>query len=305
MWLYLAIQAGALGSRILPLSWRYRISTVIADFLWLIWTSKRRTCIDNMAVVLKGSANDRIVRRMARYSFHQFGKGIVDFLGFADIDPQDPLIADMPVEGWEHISEGLEQGKGVIIATAHFGSIDLGGVALAARVPKFYAVADTFQPEYVDRLVRKKRESKGFNLIPTTSARDLIRALHDNGVVVVLFDRPMPLDRGTPVTFFGRTTAVPAGPAVIGMRTGAAIVPAYIFRQKDNTIHALASASVTSELSGVKAWDERTIMQRLTNSLESAVRRAPAQWYMFRQMWPAVTAPDLAREMHEASIEAH
>ncbi len=305
MWLYLAIQLGAAGSRILPLSWRYRISTVIADFLWLIWTSKRRTCIDNMAVVLGSHANNRLVRRVARYSFHQFGKGIVDFLGFADIDPQDPLIADMPVDGFEHITEGLKRGKGVIIATAHFGSIDLGGVALAVRVPKFYAVADTFQPSYVDRLVRKKRESKGFNLIPTTSARDLIRALHENAVVVVLFDRPLPLDRGVPVTFFGQPTAVPAGPAVIGMRTGAAIVPAYIFRQKDNSIHALLLPSVTDGLTGEKAWDERTIMQRLASSLEVAVRRAPAQWYMFRHMWPLAPEPGIAREMQEASIEAH
>jgi KDO2-lipid IV(A) lauroyltransferase len=305
MWLYLAIQLGAAGSRVLPLSWRYRISTVIADFLWLIWTSKRRTCIDNMAVVLGGNPSNRMVRRIARYSFHQFGKGIVDFLGFADIDPQDPLIADMPVDGFEHITEGLKRGKGVIIATGHFGSIDLGGVALAKRVPKFYAVADTFQPPYVDRLVRKKRESKGFNLMPTTSARDLIRALHDNAVVVVLFDRPMPLDRGTQVSLFGQMTAVPSGPAVIGLRTGSAIVPAYIFRQKDNTIHALICPSVTDGLTGDKAWDERTIMQRLAGSLELAVRRAPAQWYMFRQMWPTAPAPDTAREMQEASIEAH
>jgi lauroyl/myristoyl acyltransferase len=295
VWLYLAIQAGALGSRILPLTWRYRLSTVIADLLWLTWTAKRRICIDNMSVVLGGLPTDAEVRRVARRSFQQFGKGIVDFLGFSNIDPHHPMLANMPIAGWEHVSAALQRGKGVILATAHFGSIDLGGLALGMHAPNFYAVADTFHPASVDRLVRKTREAKGFRLIPTTAVRQIIRALRENALVVMLFDRPLALEEGVPVRFFGRETALPAGPAIMALRTGAAIVPAFVFREPNNTLRGHVFPAVTEGLQHDRLANVRLIMQRLADVLQQAVLQAPEQWYMFRPMWPGEHIPHLKR----------
>lgn len=269
--------------------------------MWLIWTSKRRTCIDNMSVVLSGSPSDKHVRRTARKAFHQFGKGIVDFLGFANIDPRSPRLAGMQIDGWEHLTAGLGRGKGVILATGHFGSSDMGGVTLASRTEGFYAVADTFHPPYVDRLIRRTREKKGFHLIPTSSVREIIRALHQNALVVVLFDRPLPLDEGVPVRFFGRETALPAGAAVMARHTGAAVVPAYIFREDDNSCRGVIYAPVSEDSTGDKDRDVRVVTQRLADSLEAAVRRQPDQWYMFRSMWPRPAPEPVATELHEAT----
>ena len=301
MWLFLVIKVGAWSSRVIPLSVRYRMAAVIADFLWIIWASKRRNCIENLSVVLGKKPTDSEVRRVARRAFHQFGKGIVDFLGFTNIDPDDPLLSSIPIDGWEHIEAGLKSGKGVILASAHFGSMDLGGITLANRVEGFYAVADVFYPPYVDRLIRRTRESKGYRLIPATSARRIIRTLQTNTLVGVLFDRPMETGEGIPVRMFGRETALPAGVAVVAHHAGAAVVPAYIFRNEDNTFRGRAFPSITEDLSGDKKRDIQTVTQRLADSLEAAVREAPDQWYMFRQMWPA-PAPEaeVARELHEA-----
>lgn len=277
---------------------------MIADFLWLTWTSKRRTCIDNMAVVLGGDPTQKEVRRVARAAFHQFGKGIVEFLGFANVDPNDPLIRAMPIDGWEHVEEGLAKGKGVILATAHFGSTDMGGIALAKRSVDLYAVADRFHPPYVDRLIRKTREQKGFRLIPTTSIRTMIRALHKNGLVVVLFDRPMRLDQGVPVRFFDRVTALPAGPAVIAHHTGATVLPGYIFRHEDHTFRTEIFPSVTKGLTGQKDRDVRKVMQNLAESLERAIRKRPDQWYMFRPMWTDYARQTVPTGMKDISPKA-
>lgn len=303
MWLYLAIQAGALGSRVIPLAWRYRIATVMADFLWLIWTSKRRTCIDNMAVVLGSIPTDPEVRRTAQRAFHEFGKGVVEFLGFPNIDPNDPLLSDVYVEGWEHLEAGLAKNHGVILASGHFGSTYMGGLALVSKTKKISAVADTFHPKKVDRLIRRTREARGFRLIPTTNARQIIRALRDNQLVVVMFDRPLPLDQGVPVSLFNRETALPAGPAVMALKTGATVVPAYIFRNSDNTFSGKAFPAATANLTGDKSWDVRAITQKLADSLEEVVRERPDQWSMFRPMWPQ-SSESSSQEMHEASIEA-
>ena len=302
MWLYIVIKVGAWASRIIPLSLRYRISIVISDLLWLTWSSKRRTCIGNMAIIIGGEPTEPKVRKLARGAFHQFGKGIVDFLGFTNIDPSDPIVQSMPMENWDIVEAGLAKGKGVLVATAHFGSTDMGGITLANRSDNFYAVADVFYPPYVDDLIRRTRESKGYRLIPATSARGIIRALKENALVVVLFDRPMPLDEGVPVTFFGRRTALPAGVAVVARRAGATVVPGYIFRNPDNTFRGHIFPSVSDELTGDKDRDVQMVMQRLADSLEAAIREAPDQWYMFRPMWPEpAEATDAVRGLAEAS----
>lgn len=301
MWLYVVIKAGAWASMVMPLALRYRVSTVISDLLWLTWTSKRRTCIDNYSVVMEKSATDPDVRRLARSAFHQFGKGIVDFLGFTNLDPDDPVVTAICLEGWDNVKAGLARGKGVILATAHFGSTDMGGITLANR-SDFYAVADVFYPPYVDRLIRRTRESKGYRLIPATSARGIIRALHANALVVVLFDRPMEAGEGVPVSFFGRETALPAGVGMVARHSGATVVPGYIFRNPDNSFRGKIYESVSEDLTGDKHRDVQTVMQRLADSLEAAVREAPDQWYMFRPMWPeAVREAEPARGLHKAA----
>lgn len=302
MWLYLAIQAGALGSRLLPLNWRYRISTVLGDLIWLVWSSKRRTCIENMSVVLGKDSMDASVRRTARRSFQHFAKGIVDFLGYSNIQPEDPFVAEMPISGWEHVTAALDRGKGVVLATAHFGSIDLGALALSRRCPDFHAVADTFHPRSVDELVRRTRESKGLRLIPTASVRRVMRALRDNALVVVLFDRPMPRAEGVPVRFFGRETAMPGGPAIMALRMDAAVLPAFVFRQEDNRLHGRVFPPVTEGLFGDKARNAGVIMQRLADTLQSVVSETPEQWYMFRPMWPEAPGHE-SRHVREASAE--
>jgi KDO2-lipid IV(A) lauroyltransferase len=302
MWLYVVIKVGAWSSRIIPLSLRYRISSVIADLLWLTWTSKRRTCIDNMAVVIGGQPTDPEVRKLAREAFHQFGKGIVDFLGFTNINPNDPVLRNMPLDGWNHVEDAIAEGKGVLLATAHFGSTDMGGITLANRSDNFYAVADVFYPAYVDRLIRRTREQKGYRLIPATSARGIIKALRDNALVVVLFDRPMPQGEGVPVTFFGRRTALPAGVGVVALRSGATVLPGFIYRNPDNTFHGKIFEPVSNDLTGHRETDVQLIMQRLADSMEAAVRQAPDQWYMFRPMWPELqSAAQPVRSITEAA----
>lgn len=303
MWLYVVIKVGAWVSRIIPLGMRYRVSTVIADLLWLTWTSKRRTCIENMSVVLNGDPRERGVRHMARRAFHQFGKGIVDFLGFTNIDPSDPMLSRMPIHGWERVEEELKHGRGALLATAHFGSTDMGGIALANHSDNFYAVADVFYPPYVDRLIRTTREQKGYRLIPATSARGIFRALKRNALVVVLFDRPLAEGEGVPVTMFGKHTALPAGVAVVARHSGAAVFPGYIFRNPDGSFEGRIYDCVSNDLTGDKDRDVQIVMQRLADSLENAIREAPDQWYMFRPMWRQTTrAGQSARKLGRAAV---
>lgn len=299
MALYLVIQIGAFLSRIIPRSWRYLIGTAVGDAVFWAWGSKRRILLRNMATVLGLPPNHPSVRRVAQKSMRNYCKYLIEFLELPVLSQDDEVITGMKIDGLQHLQDALARGKGVILASAHFGTTELGGLRLK-EYTDFHAVYDTFKPPALDRLIQRKRLEKGIDLIPATNVRAMLRVLHHGGTLVVLFDRPMEPAKGVSVRFFGRETAVPGGAAALALKTGATLLPIYMIREPDKSFRSLIFPPLTWTEAGDRERDIATVMQRLVDTLQTAVRERPDQWYMFRPMWPqsAVFTPAGAREAH-------
>jgi lauroyl/myristoyl acyltransferase len=191
----------------------------------------------------------------------------------------------MKIQGLEHLLAAVERRKGVIIASAHFGTIEVGGLRLQDFVD-VHAVYDTFKPDYLDRLIQRNRLEKGIHLIGVNDVRSMMRALRSGHALTLLFDRPLERAKGVTVRYFGRETAVPGGPAVLAMKTGAALLPVFMYRQPDKSFECRLFPPVTWVETGDRDSDVQCIMQKLMDTLQTVVRERPDQWYMFRPMWP-------------------
>jgi lauroyl/myristoyl acyltransferase len=285
MALYLIIQIGAILSRIIPRPWRYLIGTAVGDIVFIAWPAKRQVLQRNMANVLALSPLDPQVRRLALRSMRNYCKYLIEFLELPVLTSADEIISSMSIHGLEHLQDALARGKGVILASAHFGTIEVGGLRLA-DFTDFHAVYDRFHPPYLDRLIQNKRREKGINLIPVEDIRQMLRVLRCGGTVTLLYDRPLPSADGVRVRFFGKETAIPAGPAVLAMKTDAALLPVYMFRNPDKSFECRIFPPVSWSSSGKRTVDVQLIMQKLMDTLQSVVLARPDQWYMFRDMWP-------------------
>lgn len=299
MALYLIIQIGAFLSRIIPRSWRYLIGTAVGDVVYLAWARKRRVIQCNMAIVLGLSPRDPRVGRLAVQSMRNYCKYLIEFLELPVLSSRDEIIASMRIHGLEHLQAALKRGKGVILASAHFGTIEVGGLRLA-DFTDVHAVYDSFRPAYLDRLIQQKRREKGIHLIPVNDVRAMLQVLRRGGALTLLFDRPLHQAKGVPVRFFGRETAVPAGPAILAMKTGATILPVYMFRQPDKSFESVFFPPISWAPSGHRERDVQTIMQKLVDTLQTVVRNRPDQWYMFRPMWQEESSGERASP-HEAA----
>jgi KDO2-lipid IV(A) lauroyltransferase len=214
--LFLAIHIGAFLSRITPRSWRYRIGAAVGVAVYWIWGAKRRILYQNMATVLDVPPTDREARKVSARSMRNYHRYLIEFLELPTLSSRHPAVASMKVMGLDYLEAALAAGKGVLICTAHFGTIEIPGLRLS-DFTDFHAVYDTFRPPYLDRLIQRKRLEVGIDLIPATNIRRMLRVLHDGGTLTLLFDRPVEDGKGVPVTFFGRRTAVPGGPAMLAM----------------------------------------------------------------------------------------
>ena len=126
------------------------------------------------------------------------------------------------------------------------------------------------------------------NIVPLSPnvGSDILQALASNHVVCLLADRDIPGD-GIEVEFFGEITTIPAGPATLALRTGAALIPCAVYFNEDTGHHAVVEPPMHVVREGRLRDDVRRLTIELTSRLEALIRRAPTQWHLQQPNWPS------------------
>ncbi len=297
--LYPALRIAFALSRHVSQTWRGRLGALGGDAFYWLAPAKRRNTVRNMAIVLGDGGDDggyggRRAKAAARASARNYGRYVTDFFNLPNV-PLAEIVRHARVEGWEHLDRALEAGKGVIFAGGHVGLWDYAPAVIADRYPgRIYVVAEPFTSPQVEALIQGQRAAQGSTVIPMTNVRAMARALKGNNIVVLLVDRPVAGD-GVTVDFFGRPTTVPAGAATLAALTGAAILPGYFRRRPDGDFEGGVLPPIVAHKTGDRAADVQRTTQDVFAALERIIRRGPAHWYMFRDMWGTALTPHPTR----------
>jgi KDO2-lipid IV(A) lauroyltransferase len=273
--------------RRLPPRVSYGVAAVIGTATYYLWPRGRRATQRNFAHVLEG-APKAVIRRTARRSLVNYCCYLTDFVRFPSLTADELIATCQGAESFAALDAALERGKGAIIVCMHFGNWDLGAGAAAARGYPLTVVAETFSDPRLDAMVVGARTRLGMRVLPMEKAGpSLMKALRRNGLLALLIDRPVP-GEGVRVTFFGEEIEVPAGPARLALRTGAAVVPTAFPRLEAGTasVTTLTDFSIVPGPTGDDAADIRALTQAIVAAHERFIRAHPDQWYMFREMWP-------------------
>lgn len=235
----------------------------------------------NLGRVLGYSPPERLVRAVFRHGALAY----YDVLRLPRLTPA-ALRAAVEVRGWEHLEAARGPGRGVLLVTAHLGSVSLVGQMVALGGCPANVVVETLPPRLLE-LMKGLRASHGITPLPAGPGllRAIVAALGRNEVVGLLSDRDV-LGNGIEVTFFGAPTRLPAGAAGLGLRTGAAVLPAFTARGPNGRYLGWFEPPVALVRTGDLRADVQVNTERLTRSVEAAIRRYPEQWTVFQRVWP-------------------
>jgi KDO2-lipid IV(A) lauroyltransferase len=183
-------------------------------------------------------------------------------------------------EGREYLDGAQAQGKGVIVVLPHVGSCEWGGAYLDAIGYGLTAVAEELEPPALFKWFKKKREAMGISVVALNDQAGsvLLETLAAHKTVALLSDRDIQ-NNGIEVTFFGERTTLPAGPAVMALRTGAPVLTAACYSGPLNGHHAVINPPINFERSGKFRADVAALTQIIASELEGLIRRAPEQWH--------------------------
>ena len=281
----------ALAQR-LPHAVVYPSAVILGEAAYLLWAPKRAIAKGNFARVLGRPEGDAAVARVARRSFRNFAKYVVEIMRFPKLRQED-IERLVTIDGWEHLHAAAQHGRGVIFASIHFGNFEIGGARVADEIP-LNVIADDLSNQRLMDLLVGNRAHKNINIhTPAGAARKVLQALRRNEMVGLMMDLgPRALAFDTVRTdFFGKPTDLPRVAADLARVSGAPIVVAAVRRERDNTFRGIALPPIFVDRTREATQEMQRVTEAIARSLEQLIRGSPDQWYIFRPMWPDAARP--------------
>jgi len=297
---YWLFRLSILLTRPLPLRMGYWVAEHVALVCyWVIFPRHRKALNANLAHVLQ-SNDARFVDSVARRSFRNFGKYVIDVVHFPSITREE-VIRRLRFDQWEQLDEAANSGRGVIVATIHFGNWDFGAAALAASGYPISAIAETFRYHRMDNLMQGSRRKLGMRVIGhDRMGPTVFKALRRGEILAMLVDVSSE-EAGIRVDFFGAPALVSPAAARIALRTNAWVVPAVVLRdpEDDVVIRPIIDFGLRDFTpTGDTQRDVHELTRQIMASLEKEIRAHPDQWFIFRRMWkPTADAPASAARL--------
>lgn len=284
---WVGFNVGCLAVRIFPRPWLYRFSDGLADIGFYVFRGFRTRSIRNVRFALGGKLTGVQAEEIVRNSLRNFFRDFVE-IAIALVVPAEKLRTDIPIEGREHLDRALARGKGVIALGGHLGNFFLVGTRLAMEGYGTWVLINPPSNRRFARFMdnyRLKVRQKTIHARPRREAlRELGQVLRRNDLAVVIADEYRG-NNGIHVPFFGRSVLARRGPATLGLRTGAAVVPVYLVRDGNQNLKMV----IDPELELIRSDKDKTAIGentlRITQWLERTVRAYPEQWNWMNIHW--------------------
>lgn len=284
---------------LLLLPWGYvrRAGSALGFVSYYLMRKRRMITLDNLRNAFPERSEDEL-RTIAKGSFRSYGIALFEFFWFPNIT-HDLLDRVLQKKHLHVLKEYAESGKGVVLLTGHFGNWELLALGAAHLVQVSVAVIVQAQSnEYFDKEINKNRTMFGNRVVPMgISVREIIRTLHEGGVVAMATDQSGPRE-GVFVDFFGRSVATHQGPAVFGLKCKAPLLFCFSMRRPDGTYDVEFEEIPMSDLNAYNEANVLELTRRHTAVLESYIRKYPDQWLWihrrWKHTWESVQAEDRA-----------
>ena len=183
------------------------------------------------------------------------------------------------------LRDALAAGKGAIVSLPHAGNWDRAGAYYCETGAPVVTVAEHLEPERLFKKFLAYRESLGMEVLDA-SARSLAllsQRLRQGRLIALVADRDLSRN-GVDVTFFGHPARMPAGPAVLSIKTGAPLLTAFV-RYVDNGIEIHFEPAIEVPATGSVQEQVSTMIQESASRLERHLVNHLSDWHMLQRIW--------------------
>jgi len=262
---------------LLPASTAIAIGRFMGRLLFKIGGKHRRIAMDNISLALGIPQNE--ARQLSLKVFEHLGRMFIEFLKPACFG-KDYVQAMVETRGLENLEKAKEKGKGVLILAAHLGNWELLGSALLEHVGPVTVVYKKARNPYVTEFIRKTRKKRGIETIPhRNSARKIMGILKKGEAVGILLDQHATNKDAVSADFFGMPVATNYGLALIAIKTGTPVVPAFLVKDEKGKYLCAYEEPLFLEKGDDMQEDILGATTTFNSIMEKWIRNYPDQWF--------------------------
>ncbi|HEY3397276.1 MAG TPA: lysophospholipid acyltransferase family protein [Armatimonadota bacterium] len=252
--------------------------------------SRQRVARDNLRGVFGDQYTEREYRALAADATRSICRTMAELLKFPYLSPEQFQQLTL-IDGEEHLRQALDQGKGVILVTAHYGNWEVVGPRLVYDGFPVSAVARDSEDPSTAALINRARETHGMKVVDRDNPRAMLRALHDNRILAILPDQHA-AGGSIVVDFMGRPAATAVGVATLAERSGCAVLAVFCTRRPDGRFSAVIQPALSLAHTGERDADIRANTILVNEVIGREIMAHPQQWLWLHRRWKVDAPPE-------------
>ncbi len=255
----------------LPWPLQQGLGRALGGLLRLCLRDRRRIAARNLELCfpeLDAGARDTLLRE----HFAALGIGVFEFAR-AWWGSVAPLRRGLTIEGLEHLQAARAGGRGVILVSGHFTTLEVCGRLLCDHVPLAGMYRPHAQPA-MEWAVKRGRLRYAAAMFPKQDVRGAVRHLKRGGLLWYAPDQDPSRGDSVYVPFFGQSAHSLTSTHQLARMSGAAVVPFQHARRPDGGY----GLRLWPALDAFPSADARADTAKVMAAIEDMVRAAPAQY---------------------------
>jgi len=227
VWLLLVLMR--LSSNI-SLKNQFRIGKKVGLFFMFISSKQRKIAYKNISICFP-EKNKYQVELLVRKSFESLGISYFEIANALYMKNEE-IAKLINKSNIEKLTELVHQNKRIIILTAHFTTMILGGRALLLS----HNIAASYRPQknvLFEKIYRKNFMRFGAMMIDNKNMRQIVKAFISRMPLWIVPDQDMGSERSVFAPFFGIDTATITSPARLAQKEDATVIPFIFIRNKN------------------------------------------------------------------------
>jgi KDO2-lipid IV(A) lauroyltransferase len=285
-----------------PLPYRvlYALGCFVGAIVYRLPISFRHIAKRNLELCfpeLSAEARDKLLRE----HFRSLGIGLFE-TAISWWSSNARVLRLARLEGAEHVQAALALGKGAILLSAHFTTLEIGACVLCASMPASIMYRPTSNL-VLDRFLMRNRARKTKRAIRRDDVRTLVTALKNNEPVWYAPDQSYRKKGAQMVPLFGIPAATNTATSRLAKMTGAAVLPYFPERLPKGAGYRMV---IYPMLENFPTDDSIADATRFNHLIEAQIRRTPEQYLWIHRRFKGLT-PDYpnyyGRQSHVTSHE--
>lgn len=244
----------------------------------------RRLALANLEKALGRDLPSSVRTSIAKDSFHHFGRTMADNLKWMHW-PEAKRKKFLRIEGEEHIRQALQEGRGVLLFSAHFGNWEVASLAVS-KLARLSVVARALDNRLAERELSRFRRGLGASVIyKQRAAKSILQALRRNEIVAILIDQNVLRREAVFVDFFGLPAATTPSLASFCLRVRSPLLPVFCTPLPGLSYLVKIGTPLQPEPAAEGEDPLLKITQQCTKIIEAEIRAQPSLWFWFHDRW--------------------